>query len=983
MESLTEEIEEMKKEGELLLSMDGNAKIGLLNEEISRNGKLLLSVFENTGLHVMNKSTKCRGKITRINTNNANEYSAIDFILGNEHINQWISEIHIDEEGLSKIKGKKETDHNTIIIKIKIQSIDKTRILKKSIWNLRASAEKWTEYENELKANRQKATAVLLDKNKPLEQRYKKWLNEIEKSARKTIGKTTIKEGSHAKVSNTIKKMRDEKKDQKKIIQHTINANERSEAIKKYKEIQENIRTHIIHEKSIKIQGKLEKILQDKSRNSFWKEKKLMTRNPALESLIIKNDQGKRIYEPSRIKEQTAKYYENLYKMKPYTTHPHHHEVKEKIQLYSTDMKYDHLDYNQPPTEIEIHNIIAGKSNNKSSTDIKNEMLKKPGTTMSKFIHPLISTIWEEESIPTTWNIGHITSIYKGKGDSENLTNHRGITTSSSIGTIMDTLLDTRIERQVPFTQAQGGGKRGASTCDHLFLIRAMIDISIKQKRPTYLTFYDVSKAYDHADNEDMLITIWEKGLRGKTWRILKNLSMELKAVIKTRFGPTRKIDMEIGGRQGSSLTGRLFAKMMDMLGEELELTDKGFKLSELLKIAVLLWVDDVVSCVDGKDNQEDMLRTVDEFAIKHKMKWGGHKCNVMRVGKHKEPEKEWKLGELTIHETKSYTYLGDTLTNDGKNAKNIETRGNKIKASTITINTIASSEVLKKIETGVLLELHNKVNIPSLLMNAESWNLNIGEKTEIEKIEITALKSLFDLPIHTPTPAIYFAFGTLYTDIQIDIKRLTFLHKLVTRANTHWTQKALTILVDQDIGWAKSIKETLKSYNLPTEFHTIKNTSRIEWKRQISTEAEKRHRERLHKECYKEKNGEQTIKMKTAPIIKHIAQHTYSRKPSKELLECSKQETKTIMIARFKMLECGENFKGSMKEICNICKVIDDENHRLNHCKNFKEVNFYDYIDKVEFEYINSDDITVLREIIPKIEKVWNTRTAHGTMNC
>ena len=110
-----------------------------------------------------------------------------------------------------------------------------------------------------------------------------------------------------------------------------------------------------------------------------------------------------------------------------------------------------------------------------------------------------------------------------------------------------------------------------------------------------------------------------------------------------------------------------------------------------------------------------------------------------MRVRKHKEPVKEWKLGELTIQETKSYKYLGDTITNDGKNAQNIETRGNKIRASTITINTIASNEVLKKIETGVLLELHDKVNLPSLLMNAESWNLNAGEKTEIDKIEITA----------------------------------------------------------------------------------------------------------------------------------------------------------------------------------------------------------------------------------------------------
>ena len=65
-----------------------------------------------------------------------------------------------------------------------------------------------------------------------------------------------------------------------------------------------------------------------------------------------------------------------------------------------------------------------------------------------------------------------------------------------------------------------------------------------------YLTFYDVSKAYDNADNEDMLTILWEKGLRGKVWRILKDLSTNLKTTIKTRFGQTREIDMEIGGKQ-------------------------------------------------------------------------------------------------------------------------------------------------------------------------------------------------------------------------------------------------------------------------------------------------------------------------------------------------------------------------------------------------------------------------------------------------
>ena len=144
---------------------------------------------------------------------------------------------------------------------------------------------------------------------------------------------------------------------------------------------------------------------------------------------------------------------------------------------------------------------------------------------MIRLLIPMIMTIWEEETIPSSWNQGNVTSLWKGKGDKEDLHNYRGITTSSAIGTIFDALIDNRIESTVPFTQAQGGGKRGASTCDHLFLMRATIDIAIKQKRSTFVTFFDVSKAYDNVNNQDMLTIMWDKGLRGKSWRILKNLN--------------------------------------------------------------------------------------------------------------------------------------------------------------------------------------------------------------------------------------------------------------------------------------------------------------------------------------------------------------------------------------------------------------------------------------------------------------------------
>ena len=70
----------MRNEGEILLLMDGNAKIGLLGEETSRNGHHLKKVFDSTGLILVNEKEKCKERITRRNTTNEREFSAIYFI---------------------------------------------------------------------------------------------------------------------------------------------------------------------------------------------------------------------------------------------------------------------------------------------------------------------------------------------------------------------------------------------------------------------------------------------------------------------------------------------------------------------------------------------------------------------------------------------------------------------------------------------------------------------------------------------------------------------------------------------------------------------------------------------------------------------------------------------------------------------------------------------------------------------------------------
>ena len=148
-----------------------------------------------------------------------------------------------------------------------------------------------------------------------------------------------------------------------------------------------------------------------------------------------------------------------------------------------------------------------------------------------------------------------------------------------------------------------------------------------------------------------------------------------------------------------------------------------------------------------------------------------------------------------------------------------------------------------------------------------------------------------------------------------------------------------------------------------------------------MKDKVEVKNKGRLYDDCHKTVDGIQVAKTKTARIPNNLLSDAYTRKPCDEILLCTKQETKTIIIARFGMLDCGRNFKGSNSATCNKCGVVDDEEHRLNHCIKYRSINYYDHEEKLPFENIFSTDVEVLRNIIPRIQNVWDTYCAHGTM--
>ena len=146
------------------------------------------------------------------------------------------------------------------------------------------------------------------------------------------------------------------------------------------------------------------------------------------------------------------------------------------------------------PSRDEIKEIIKEKKDKKATTDWKNILLKREGKPMVDFIMPVIRAFWLEEEAPPQWNQGIITNVWKGKGDCEKMENQRGITLSSSIGTIAEGVINRRLIKTIKFTQAQAGGKKGASTTDHVFILRNIMEIAKKEGRLLLISYFDVNR---------------------------------------------------------------------------------------------------------------------------------------------------------------------------------------------------------------------------------------------------------------------------------------------------------------------------------------------------------------------------------------------------------------------------------------------------------------------------------------------------------
>ena len=540
---------------------------------------------------------------------------------------------------------------------------------------------------------------------------------------------------------------------------------------------------------------------------------------------------------------------------------------------------------------------------------------------------------------------------------------------------IPEEIIHNRMRAAIQLSPAQGGGKKGSATRDHIFLLRSAMSTAMKYKRKIFITFFDVQKAYDHADPQDMLYVAWNAGLRGKLWRLTKLLNTNLTAKVNTRYGTTREIHREIGGKQGGKIMTFLFAKLMDTLAEDLQNeADLGIDICGLT-LSVLEWVDDVISFAENYEQQIKMLEFINEFAIKHKMAWGPEKCKVMQIGTKNDSNTTWNLGDKQITSTEKYTYLGDVITADGGNTANLQSRMERLQGATRRVLADSQIDVLHSMGIKTILNLHEIKTIPAILINCETWLLTKTDRKKLDKMEIWAYKKLLNLPITTPTAAVIFESRSLFTSTRVINKQLKYLYVLLTRPENDWHKKSLLYHVENNYGWGAYIKRILDECELYFTFDEIMTKRTNEWKDLVDRATWQLNCKMLLESC---KDGGR-VRTKTRKLSEFIENECYEyERPQNPLFELPRKDARVIIMARYGMLECANNYSSKYgTKLCKDCNTTDDESHRLNHCKKWKNINLYNEGYSINFDSVFSEEKDTLLQMSTLLRSLWNLE--HG----
>ena len=433
----------------------------------------------------------------------------------------------------------------------------------------------------------------------------------------------------------------------------------------------------------------------------------------------------------------------------------------------------------------------------------------------------------------------------------------------------------------------------------------------------------------------------------------------------------------------------------VDTYGKECILEDKHlYTYKDGVQVPALAMVDDVLIVTECGYKSTMANAFINTKSNMKKLQYGTNKCHKMHVGRRKNEDicpdlfvDGWKLKEVSeidtgiveddlvddydglqkMDEVTDEKYLGDVLSADGKNLKNITTGRNKSIGTRNQIMGILQDVYYGRYYFQVAKILRNALFLSSLLTNCEAWyNVSTVDRDLLEEADENLLRSILECPVTTPKEMLYLELNCLPIRYILMKRRLHFLYYILSQKKDsliyQFFQAQLRNSVKGD--WSITVQEDLEILGIETPINQITNLSESTYTKMIGEKIEGEALRYLN--CEKDKHSK----------VKHMSHKKMEMQDYLSPNNLSNDDSKLIFLLRSRMLDVKCNYKGKYihsNTLCPVCKKEEDTQAHILECADLNVENqivteTIDY-DKLFSDKLN-DKISVAKVIKERFKR-------------
>ena len=130
----------------------------------------------------------------------------------------------------------------------------------------------------------------------------------------------------------------------------------------------------------------------------------------------------------------------------------------------------------------------------------------------------------------------------------------------------------------------------------------------LREGKKTIAFFLDIQKAYDTVWNDCLWYKLWDIGIKGWMWCVIKKIYMSSRSAVLLKGEKSDLFNVEQGMAQGCSLSPILFSLFINDLLKEVEQAELGIQLSSGKRIGGMLFADDFVGVSDSSESLQKLI---------------------------------------------------------------------------------------------------------------------------------------------------------------------------------------------------------------------------------------------------------------------------------------------------------------------------------------------------------------------------------------